>query len=336
LTATGSSGQTVADVPMHTSFGHSDSHPPQPILMLEGVVPAARVTSVGVRSHGVTLATRRKSTHPPTIKLTDIPSFSGRFAAVHWRAADLDRDPLAVEIDYSGDGGRTFSPIWMGPNRGSATVPARYLFRSTRARVRVRASDDFQTTSALSRQFSSPGAPPSVQILMPWPNLRQPNDAPIALTGQAFDDRSRLLTGHQLRWMLGRRLLGTGSRITVSGLPAGVRRISLVGRDRFGRTGAASVVVRLRASRPLFLELKAPRTLRRTARSLRLTLSSSLAATLAVRVAGLRPQRFAIGRRARRLAVHVARGRTPLTLRLSLEAGGLSRRAALNISRPGR
>jgi hypothetical protein len=333
LTGTDASGGRLVQVPMHATFGHSDSRPAQPILMLEGVVPAANLAGIGVLSNGVTLASLRKSAHPPTVKLSHIPSFGRRFALVRWRAADKDRDPLAIEIDYSGNGGRTFSPIWMGPNRGSARVPARYLFRSTRARIRIAVSDGFQTTTAVSRRFASPGASPSVSILMPWPHLRQPNDAPLVLSGQAYDDSSRALKGARLRWMLGRRLLGTGARVTVSGLPAGLRRISLVARDRFGRQGVASIAVRLRATRPLFLKLNAPRALGRRTRSFRLTVSSSLEASLTVRVAGLRPQRFEVGRRTRRLTVHVPGNRNGLTIRLALRAGGLTRNASLRIAR---
>lgn len=334
LVATDSSGRTLVDVPMLASFGHADSSPPQPILTLAAVVPAARVTSVGVLANGVTLATRKKSAHSPTVTIPRLPSFHAGNALVRWRAGDQDQDPLVVEVDYSGDSGRTWNPVWMGPNVGSARLPAHYLFRAAQARIRVLVNDGFQTTTAVSRYFRSPGAPPSVRILMPWPGLRQPNGAPLVLNGQAFDDQSRMLTGPQLRWMLGRRLLGTGSQITVSGLPAGARQIELVARDRVGRTAMASLVVRLLATRPLFLTLQAPRKLGRKTRSLRLTVSSSLDATLTVQVAGLRPQRFAVGRRARHLTVHILRGSKTLSLRLSLGAAGLTRTTTLNIPRP--
>jgi hypothetical protein len=173
-----------------------------------------------------------------------------------------------------------------------------------------------------------------VQILSPRSRLSQPNGAPLVLSGQAFDDRSRRLTGKRLRWMLGRRLLGTGAQITVSGLPGGRRRIKLIARDRFGRRATAAVVVRLRATLPLFLKLQAPRTAGRKARSLRLTVSSSVPATLVVRIAGRRAQRFAVGRETRRLKVLVNRGSTTLILTLSLQAGGPVRTAVLTVPRP--
>jgi hypothetical protein len=327
-------GGRPADVPMRASYGHIDSRQPQAVLMLTGVVPAAGVRSIGILGNGVTLATRKKSAHRPVVTIAQLPSFHAGNATVRWRAADQDGDSLQVEVDYSGDGGHTFKPVWIGPNRGHARLPERYLFRSANARIRVVVNDGFQSTTVRSRRFRSPGAAPSVQILLPWPHSHQPNDAPLVLSGQAFDDRSRLLSGHQLRWMLGRRLLGTGAQISVSGLPAGAHRISLVARDRAGRAATDSIVVGLRATRPLFLELQAPRRLGRKARSLRLTVSSSLGAKLVVRGAGRPAQRFAVGRHARRLSVRVVRGRKRLSLRLSLSAGGLTRTSLLTVPRP--
>jgi hypothetical protein len=172
-----------------------------------------------------------------------------------------------------------------------------------------------------------------VEILMPWSGTRQLNDAPLGLSGQAFDDSSRMLTGGRLRWMLGHRLLGTGGRITVSGLPAGRHRIFLVATDRFGRSGRASVVVVLRGSRPVFIVLSAPRSAKPKARSLRLKVASSLATTLVVRVPGLRAQRFAVGRGTRRLTVRIRRGHATLQLKLSLGAGGLTRKVGIGVKR---
>jgi hypothetical protein len=134
--------------------------------------------------------------------------------------------------------------------------------------------------------------------------------------------------------MLGRRLLGTGTRITVTGLPAGRQRIKLVARDAHGRRAAASVVVALRATLPLFLKLQAPPTLGPNARTLRLTVSTSVSATLVVRIAGRKAQRFTVGRRTRRLKIKVARGKATLTLQLSLQAGGPSRPAVVSVPRP--
>jgi hypothetical protein len=331
LTATGGGHQV--SVPMIASFGHMDSTPPVPLLMLNAVVPAARVSSIAVSGAGRILATRMRSKHAPRVSIPATPSFRGAFAVARWRASDADDDPLTAEIDYSGDGGRTWGLVWMGPNGDHAKLPVRYLYRSARGRIRVLVHDGFRTAVAVSRRFASPGAGPSVQIITPWPHLRQPDGAPLVLSGQAFDDRSRQLTGTHLRWLLGGHVLGTGKRITATNLPAGQRRITLVATDSSGRIGRASTVVRLGASQLLFLTLRAPKRLGREARSLRLTVASSATAVLTVRTARRKSQRFDVGRRARRLRVTVSRGRSPLALHLSLGPGTSRRAVTVTVAR---
>ncbi len=334
LVATGASGATVAEIPMRASFGHVDSRPAVPILTLTGVVPATGVSSVRITANGATLATRTEGPNAPAVTIPRRPRFgAAERNGVLARVRARQRAHSSVEVDYSGDGGRRWNPIWIGPNRGSALVPLRYLFRSADARLRVIVNDGFRAASAVSQRFRSPGAPPSVQIMMPSSGTRELNDAPLGLEGQAFDDSSRMLTGPRLRWMLGHRLLGTGGRITVTGLPAGRHRIVLVATDRFGRTGRASVEVVLRGSRPVFIALAAPRSAKRKARSLRLKVASSLPVPLVVRVPGLRAQRFTVGRSTRRLTVRIRPGHTTLQLKLSLGAGALTRKVGIVVTR---
>jgi hypothetical protein len=333
LIATGTNGATMAEIPMQASFGHVDARPPVPLLTLTGVVPATAVTGIRISDSGATLATRTENRYAPVVTVPRLPSFGKTNATLHWQASERGGGALSVEVDYSGDGGRRWNPIWIGPNLGSALVPLRYLFRSANARLRVNVNDGFRAASASSRRFRSPGAPPSVQIVMPWSGTRELNDAPLGLSGQAFDDSSRMLTGKRLRWMLGRRLLGTGAEITVTGLPAGRHRIELVATDAFGRRGNASVEVVLRASRPVFIELSAPRRAARKARSLYLTVASSLQATLVVGIQGLRAQRFAVGRSARRIKVRIRRGGATLELKLALRAGGQARSVRIAVQR---
>jgi hypothetical protein len=143
-----------------------------------------------------------------------------------------------------------------------------------------------------------------------------------------------VLSGQRLRWYAGSRLLGTGQQLVPAGLPAGRKRITLVARDRAGRLGRASVVVSVAAVRPLFLVLSGPRQVKRTARVLRLKVSSTIDATLTVKAAARgSAQRFAVSRKLRTLRVRIASGRGTLSLRLSLAAAGLSQTRMLAVSR---
>jgi hypothetical protein len=332
LVAKDAAGRVLTTVQMVGSASHVDGRPAGFVIGLDGVVPAARVASVAIVNDGATLASRSKN-HPPSAEITGSPKFGTKMATISWSAGDPDHDPLVVQVDYSSNGGRTWRPVWLGPNVGQTALPNSYLSRADHARLRITVSDGFTTTTADSKQFRSPGAPPFVRIVSPSPGLHQSNDAPLLLSGQAFDDQLHKLSGGALRWMLGRRLLGTGQQITVAGLPAGRQRIELLARDRFGRVARASVDVLMRGAKPLFLKLAAPTHVSGRARSISLTVASSIDATLDVKVGRLPTQHFAVGRTARRLSIRIKPGHTPLTLMLTLRSGNVSRAGLISISR---
>jgi hypothetical protein len=332
LTATGAGGHALADVPMEVSHGHADGLPSLPVVTLSGVVPANGAQSVQIAGNGSILAARAGSAHAPVAKL-GLPRFRRDSVLIKWTARDADRDALVADVQYSGDNGKSWRSIWIGGNRGQAVVPKRYLFRSARARLAVVVNDGFRATKAVSPRFRSPGAAPSVRILLPSPGLSQPADAPLSLEGQAFDDRLRVIGGHRLRWMLGPRLLGRGAKVTVTGLPAGKPRIDLIATDTSGRTAKSSVRVNVRAVRPLFLILHAPRRASSKARSIKLGVASSLPAKLIAGTAGRRSQLFAVDRRLRTLKIAISPGRRTLTVKLKLQSGSLARTAVVTLAR---
>jgi hypothetical protein len=325
------SGKTVADVQMLAAPVHVDGQAPP--IALDGVIPSAGVTSVAIVHGGASLAARRQSAHAPTVTLRGVPAFGRGRATIRWRAHDADPGALGATIGYAKDG-RSFKQVWRGPSRGLARVPARYLARSARARVRVSVNDGFRVASATSRRFRSPGGPPVVKILSPVSGLHEPNDAPLVLSGQAFDDALRPLTGSRLRWLMGKRVIGHGAQVAPTGLPGGKHRIVLEARDSAGRRGRAAVTVTLRAAQPLFLKLSAPKKVSRKAHSLKLKVSSSLPARLTVRGgAGKRAQAFRVSRKLRGLKLRVPASRKKLKLRLTLAAGGRTRTARATVGR---
>ena len=190
-------------------------------------------------------------------------------------------------------------------------------------------SDGFDQASDVSKSFESPGARPLVEILSPSADgMKAPNDAPLAFRGQAYDDRSALLSGRKLRWFIGKRPIGTGAEISPVGLPAGRHTIVLEARDGAGRAARDSVTIRFTAAPPLFLELDAPDSVGRKARSLRLRVASSVPAKLAVSGAG-GTQRFAVGRKERMLRVRIPRRSRSINLRFELKAGGRTSKRTL-------
>ncbi len=251
-----------------------------------------------------------------------------RTAQIRWRATDLDHDRLQTRIDYSIDGGKHFTPIFIGPDRRSVAMPSELLSGSRRARVRIAVDDGFNRTVAVSAPFSAAGRPPRARIITPLTRSRFTAAETIALAGDAYDDRRKRLRPSSLRWFDGKHLLARGRRVIVNGLPPGLRRIRLVARDRLGRRGIATVRVRIVAVRPRFLVLEAPRHLRPGAHSLALRISANVRALLTVR--GVR---YRVDRRPRRIQVRVDPGRRPLRLPLRLRAGRLGTVVILTIRR---
>jgi hypothetical protein len=326
-------GHEVTSAPLRLDAIHVDGEVPP--VGLSGVIPAAGVARVEiVNSAGSVLATVSESAHAPTVAVRGIPAAHGAGTTIRWRAHDADGGALLAAVDYSANGGRRYRRIWIGPSNGRVRLPSRYLSRSAHARVEVTVNDGFRSATARSRLFGAPGAAPTVTILSPARGARSPDDAPLLLSGQAFDDAGKLLGGKRLRWFLGARLLGTGAQISPTALPAGRRRVVLVARDRFGRTGRASVLVTLRAARPLFLVLSAPKRVKPSARSMKLKVRSSLDAQLGVRTAARgKAQRFAVSRRLRTLRIRISKGSKSLELHLALSAGGLTRTATVSVPR---
>ena len=319
LLAFDAAGKQVADVPMLASGTHIDGQAPQ--VALDGVVPVTNAARVAVVHDGATIAERTASANAPALVIHRAPSFRGRDVKIPWHASDKDGDRLVTTVEYSADGGRTYDAIFTGPDKGVAHVPFRSLPRSSHARVRVRVNDGFHETSAQSPVFVSPGGPPVARITGPIGTLRQPNDAPLALSGEATDDRDRTLTGRHLRWSLDGRVIGTGEQIAPMGLPAGRHRIVLEARDRSGRVGRDSVTVTLTGARPLFLALRVPSSVKKNARVVRVRVVASLASSLPVTGAGGRAQQFQVDRHHRTISVRLKRGSRPLNLRFALRAG---------------
>ena len=110
---------------MNVSYGHVDLRPPHPIVTLTGVVPAAGATAGRIVASGAPIASRTESPHAPVVRITRLPSFKPGGATLRWQASEVGGAALDVEVDYSGNGGRTWHPIWIGSNSGSAFVPAR-------------------------------------------------------------------------------------------------------------------------------------------------------------------------------------------------------------------
>ena len=323
LVARDAGGAVVADAPMSGDLAQqAGPAPAPPFTSLEGRVPSAGVARLEVVRDGAVVASIARSAAAPTARLLAPASGArlrgDRAVTVRWSVADADGGDPGVSLEYSADGGRTYATVAQGEGGGTVALPRGMLAASRNGRVRLRATDGFNTSVTAAQPVVVLPRAPAVTILEPAARQRVQGGAALYLRGTAVDDRGRTLPGRRLRWYAGRTRLGSGATLSAV-LPAGARSVRLVARDLSGRTGAARVRVRARATTPLFLRLSAPRRLSRRARTLTLVVAATQPSTL--RVGG---QRHPVGRGTRRIRVRVRPGRSTLRLRAALAAGGRS------------
>jgi hypothetical protein len=325
----GADGRVLSDTGVLITTLHT--HDERDAGAIQAKVPAAGAASVEIVNAGKVVAERRRSSHTPNVTIVS-PRRGARLrkarTTLRWRAADADDDVLTVSADYSGDGGRHWKTIFLGRDRGSITLPTRLLTGSRNARLRIRANDGFTETARTSARFVSDGAPPTVRIVTPTHAVTIRADATLVAQGDAYDDRGRRISPRRLTWRLGGRTVGHGRQLGAVDLPAGRQRLQLRAHDSRGRRGMSSVLVRVARVAPRFVVLRAPRSIRPKARTVRLRVTTNVAATL--RIAG---RRFHVTRRSRRVAFQVPSGRRPLRLHAVLTAGGQSSTALLVIRR---
>jgi hypothetical protein len=303
-----------------TSGVHSDGQ--QPGTLLEATLPfVPSAASVVISAEGVELSRRTRSSHAPDVAII-APGPGARVGhnattLVRWAASDLDGDPLTSAVDYSADGGRHWKVVADNVHGQSVSVLSRLLTASANARLRVRVSDGFDVTTAVSGALRAAGAAPAVHIIGGTPGGRMRADAMLLLRGSAYDDAGSRLTGGSLRWYAGRRLLGRGELLTVHGLPAGTTAIRLVATDARGRSAQTFLPLRVLAARPTFLVARAPKSVAPTARRVRIVVASNVPAVLTI--AGVR---HAVDRTPRAVTIAIRPGHAPLQLAYTLSSSG--------------
>jgi hypothetical protein len=201
---------------------------------------------------------------------------------------------------------------------GSSAVRATRACASTSSTVSTRRFfDGFNEAIATSARFTALGAPPVVSILSPVPRTRVSAGSALDLAGLAYADTGTPLSGQALTWRAGRVVLGHGTMLATTTLPAGRHRLTLTARDRFGRVATTAMAVTITPAAPVVTRLTIPRRVSRRARS------------VTIRIATLTPVTVTVGRRG------VVIGRALTALRLPVRPGRKAVRIVL-VLRSGR
>lgn len=178
----------------------------------------AGACSVALTEGSEVLSERVLSPHPPVVTVLS-PNGGEAWEGpqlIEWHVEDADGNKITSTVLYSPDDGATWLPVAGGLSGTSYAVDSDTLPGTSAARVRVIATDGFNTASDDSDgSFAVALQPPEPVILEPGPVPALPAGPPVELHGLARDSFGAPLPEEQLEWELDGGLLGIGERATV-------------------------------------------------------------------------------------------------------------------------
>jgi hypothetical protein len=261
-------GSVLSDTPMRvaTSFVHHLG----PSYQLSAEVPASGAEAIELRSGDQPLAQRKRPRLAPLVRDVDVhpdrprtteeyrrgcagatahamgcdDHDAGAYATeVRWHTLHAESGNRLAKIDFSADAGKTWRPVFFGPDNGRASLDSAMLGISDDARIRVRINDGFNESSAVSPRFHEAGAPPAVRIIAPAPGATLRRGNTVYLQGQAYQSGRVLVPDERLSWYAGDQLLGHGSALSVAALPSGKTTIRFLAHDTAGRSTQRTITV---------------------------------------------------------------------------------------------
>jgi hypothetical protein len=252
LVVFGRHNAVIARQKMDTVVGVGHNLPAK-VVFLSATVPAQRVEAIEILRDGTPLARRERSSAVPVVQDVDVrvrggyrycpgkhhgpkseygaEGDEGAETAVTWRSRYAGKTALKAKVDFSADRGMTWRPVFFGPDKHRVVLDNQILTPASAARIRVRLSDGFNEVSAISPPFCEPGGSPSVKIVSPLPGAEVSSGQLIYLNGTAYDARHQLISGEQMVWYAGNKMLGTGTSVIAPSMPPGDTSIRLVVSD---------------------------------------------------------------------------------------------------------
>ena len=126
-------------------------------------------------------------------------------------------------------------------------LPSDYFAGTGHAQLRLRVSDGFNETVALSQPFRAVSHPPTVKIEDPRSGARFSRRARIVVHARAIDERGTVLSGRNVVWQERRRRLGRGDTAALPRLRRGRHTIRVTVTDpRNHKKASAQVRLRVR------------------------------------------------------------------------------------------
>ena len=218
------------------------------------VPDAPAYSSYRIRKGTQTVALSEVSAAAPVVAVSAPAAaqvVDGDSVTVSWTGVDVDGDELVYHVDYSGDGGATYSTVGVGLRSTSLVLERDELAGSTRAVFRVIASDGTRSTAAQSPVFTVAENSPDVIVHSPDDGRVFGGAGTVVLDATGIDTEDGVMGGSALVWtsdLDGQIAATAAARIPTDALSEGTHVLTVTATDSSGAGASASVTVTVRAA----------------------------------------------------------------------------------------
>lgn len=256
----GAGGATLADYPFtpdevaDAAAPGSSAEPGSFGQVVPFIAGTQEVQIVDATAGSAVIGEKTVSANAPAVSdvaLQGVPDPITGHVTLAWTASDADGDSLSYDIFFTRDLGATLQPLLLGISQKSAQVDTTSLAGGS-AQLRVVATDGVQSAFADTSVFTLTNKPPKPRILSPADGAIIHVGQLINIEGTATDPQDGVIAASSLAWSIPGRSLGSGSRLSITDLPAGLNQITLTATNSVGlsATATASVNVKVNVDLP--------------------------------------------------------------------------------------
>jgi hypothetical protein len=209
----GVGGALVDSLSFDMVFEDVEGNPLTDVYFSFQVPSPGSVTAVRLKEGGTLLYEIVVSLNAPTVTIQEPNGgevWTGT-GVIDWTASDTDGDELSFTLLYSPDNGATWHPIASDVTGDSFVVNAALLPGGNLGKVRILATDGYNTTSAdSSGTFTVPNQPPLASIDSPLAGAYLPAGEVIRLQASAQDPEGDTLSAQDFVWKIDGDIVAIG------------------------------------------------------------------------------------------------------------------------------
>jgi uncharacterized repeat protein (TIGR01451 family) len=232
---------------------HEPDFPAAPSNMGSFIIPVPadpQIKQAVLRQGATVLASVKASANPPVVTVLS-PNGGETIGpgpvTISWKASDVDGDPLTYLVQFSADNGVHWQTLAVDWHPTSYQLDSSFLAGTAAGKMRVVASDGFNTSFDDSdAAFTVLNHPPNVQIVHPVDGAIVVGAQQVVFDGVADDTEDGAIPMQKLQWISDRDgPLGNGESIqrSAQSLSEGTHHIQFVAQDNGGLTSTGMVQI---------------------------------------------------------------------------------------------